>query len=59
MQTLEDDRRRGWGDTLSALLYNLEVPFNNHSKTNKQTTEWVRTEELYPGRDTFVFIRGT
>ena len=36
----------------------LDFPFNNHSKTNKQTTERATTAELYPGRDTFVFDQG-
>ena len=41
--------------TISALSVYLDYPFNNHSKTNKQTTERATTTELYPGRDTFVF----
>ena len=45
--------------TLSALIViYLEFPFNNHSKTNKQTTERATTVELYPGLDTFVFDQG-
>ena len=36
----------------------LDFLFNNHSKTNKQTTERATTAELYPGRDIFVFYQG-
>ena len=36
----------------------LDFPFNNHSKTNKQTTERAATAELHPGRDTLVFDQG-
>ena len=36
----------------------LDFPFNNHSKTNKRTTERATTAVLYPGRDTFVFDQG-
>ena len=37
------------------LVIYLDFPFNSHSKTNKQKTDRATTEELYPGRDTFVF----
>ena len=47
------------GPYIKCFVIYLDFPFNNHSKTNKQTTERATTVELYPGRDTFVLIRGT
>ena len=47
--------------TLSALfsIFRLSLQQSQQNKqTNKQTTERVTTEELYPGRDTFVFDQG-
>ena len=44
--------------TLSAFVMYLDFPFNNHSKTNKQTTERATSADLYPSRDTFVFDQG-
>ena len=37
----------------------LEFPLNNHiAKTNKQSTVWAITAQLYPGRDAFEFDQG-
>ena len=41
------------GPYIKCFVIYLDFPFNNHSKTNKQTTA-----ELYPGRDTFEFDQG-
>ena len=46
------------GPYIKCFVIYLDFPFNNHSKTNKQTTERATTVELYPGQDTFVFDKG-
>ena len=43
---------------MNCFVIYLDFPFNNHSKTNKQTTARATTAELYPGRDTFEFDQG-
>ena len=42
------------GPYIKCFVIYLDFPFNNHGKTNKQTTERATTAELYPARDTFV-----
>ena len=46
------------GPYIKCFVICLDFPFNNHRKTNKQTTERATTAKLYPGRDTFVFDQG-
>ena len=50
------------GPYIKCSVIYLDFPFNNDSKTNKQTnkqtTNRATIEELYPGRDTFVFDQG-
>ena len=41
------------GPYIRCFVIYLDFPFNNHSKTKKQTTERATTAELYPSRDTF------
>ena len=50
------------GPYIKCFVIYLDFPFNNHSKTtkqtNKQTTERATTGEWFPRPDTFVFDHG-